>query len=151
MKSYGSQPCIGNKADCAPSLSTALTAGMVLLAYLLLCPWLPVSTFGPAHSTTGDVDFSAVRTGVHLAARNENSHIRGADRDDGKGGAPPDAAPYILSGVLDVTTSYDPDRRFPLIPLSGIRFFPRESHQPRAPPLLKDSPSHGAQFQRIKA
>lgn len=108
-------------------------AVFVALASVFLFPWLAGISYGPRHAK-GEVDFSALRNNAHLAARNDNKHLRDADRDDGKGGTPPDNNPHILA---DIGFQSHIERRDNILPHASSverQFFYRGGLQPRAPP-----------------
>lgn len=134
MKRYGFWPAIRTTCPRAHSDGSVFAVCAFLLAYLLFLPWFPGTTFGPSHSAN-DLDFSALRGKVHLSARNESRHLRDADRDDDKGGPPPNDIPVVLVEVLPIS----PPRR--AVPQSGWEHTTlahssyRSTHQPRAPPL----------------
>lgn len=105
----------------------------VALASIFLFPWLAGTTFGPRHEK-GEVDFTALRNNAHLAARNDNKQLRDADRDDGKGGTPPDNNPHILAAIAFPNPIERPENAPRLSSSREPRFFYRGGLQPRAPP-----------------
>jgi hypothetical protein len=111
----------------------AAMALLVAIASLFVFPWLTGSSFGPSHRK-GQVDFSALRASAQQAARNDNKHLRDADRDDGKAGSPPDASSFILTASVYPICTKRADgvaqRAFASIHPSCSR----GSQQPRAPP-----------------
>jgi hypothetical protein len=135
MKRYGSQPCSHDTVDRASRNRSVLTLAFSLLAYVFLYTSFAGSTFIRPTDASG-VEFTALRANIHLAARNDSRHLRDADRDNEKGGAPPDNSPFIVMDVFAAKGPFKLETPFHLPQSTLIRAFYRATHQPRAPPLL---------------
>ncbi|HBF30286.1 hypothetical protein, partial [Rhizobium sp.] len=115
------------------SVVTAM-ALIVAIASIFVFPWLAGTTFGPIR-IKGEVDFSALRANPQLAARNDNKHLRDADRDDGKGGTPPSNTVYVdISDVHPDLRRCSEDMAQPRS-RDVTRSFYKGRQQPRAPPI----------------
>lgn len=134
MKRYGFRLAIRSRRPRPHGEGSVLAVCVFLLTYLLFLPWFPGTTFAPRHNVN-DLDFSALRGKVHLSVRNEGRHLRDADRDDDKGGPPPNDIPLVL---IDIAPTAPPQRAEQQIgweqaTLAHSSY--RSAHQPRAPPL----------------
>ncbi len=106
---------------------------MVAIASFFVFPVLTTPSFGPIH-IKDEVDFSALRATAQPMARNDNKHLRDADRDEGKGGTPPDNTPFLVVAVVDPgMVSLSVSTHWPLSAVQGMAFS-RGNKQPRAPP-----------------